>query len=62
MLRTNNMNSYRKELKLKISELEEKILNDVGEKQKLELELARLKLAEFEEDLVESKNQQLLNG
>lgn len=58
----NNMNSYQKELKLKIRELEEKILNDVGEKQKLELELTRLKLAEFEEDLAESKNQQLLNG
>lgn len=56
------MNSYQKELKLKIRELEEKILNDVGEKQKLELELTRLKLAEFEEDLAESKNQQLLNG
>lgn len=58
----NNMNSYQKELKIKIRELEEKILNDVGEKQKLELELTRLKLAEFEEDLAESKNQQLLNG
>ena len=58
----NNMNSYQKELKIKIRELEEKILNDVSEKQKLELELTRLKLAEFEEDLAESKNQQLLNG
>jgi hypothetical protein len=54
--------SHKDELKRQIRELEEKIAIDEGEKLQLQIELNRLKLAEFEEDLRESDNRQLLKG
>ena len=54
--------SYREELKTKILELEKKIAKDETEKLQLEIELNKLKLAEFEEDMKESNEQKLLKG
>lgn len=54
--------SHKDELKRQIRELEEKIARDEGAKLQLQTELNRLKLAEFEEDLRESDNRQLLKG
>jgi hypothetical protein len=54
--------SYRDELKTKIRELEKKITKDEHEKLQLEIELNKLKLAEFEEDMKESNEQRLLKG
>jgi hypothetical protein len=54
--------SYRDELKTKIRELEKKIAKDETEKLQLEIELNKLKLAEFEEDMKESNEQKLLKG
>jgi hypothetical protein len=54
--------SYRDELKTKILELEKKIAKDETEKLQLEIELNKLKLAEFEEDMKESNEQRLLKG
>jgi hypothetical protein len=54
--------SHKDELKRQIRELEEKISRDEGAKLQLQTELNRLKLAEFEEDLRESDNKQLLKG
>ena len=54
--------SYRQLLLKKIAELEEKISEAKGDKEILEQELNRLKLAEYEEDMRESDNQQLLKG
>ena len=54
--------SYKDELKRKIRDLEEKIARDEGEKLDLEVQLNKLRLTEFEEDLKEQQNQQLLNG
>jgi hypothetical protein len=54
--------SYREELKTKILELEKKIAKDETEKLQLEIELNKLKLAEFEEDMKESNEQRLLKG
>jgi len=56
------MTEYRKLLKQQIEELQQKINNLQGDKQVLVKELERLKLAEFEEDLVEEANQVLLKG
>jgi hypothetical protein len=56
------MSSHRDELKRQIRDLEEKIARDEGEKLQLQIELNRLKIAEFEEDLKESDNRQLLQG
>jgi hypothetical protein len=53
---------YRDELKSKIRDLEKKIAKDETEKLQLEIELNRLKLAEFEEDMKESAEQKLLKG
>lgn len=53
---------HKDELKRKIRELEEQILKDESLKLQLQAELNRLKLAEFEEDLKESDNRQLLQG
>ncbi len=54
--------SYRELLLRKIRELEEKITQDTTDKELLQQELNRLKLAEYEEDLRESDNHQLLKG
>jgi cell division protein FtsL len=54
--------SYKDELKRKIRDLEEKIAHDEGEKLDLEVQLNKLRLTEFEEDLKEQQNQQLLKG
>lgn len=54
--------SYRDELKRKIRDLEEKIAREEGEKLDLEVQLNKLRLTEFEEDLKEQQNQQLLKG
>ena len=54
--------SFKDELKRKIRDLEEKIARDEGEKLDLEVQLNKLRLTEFEEDLKEQQNQQLLNG
>lgn len=54
--------SYKDELKRKIRDLEEKIARDEGEKLELEVQLNKLRLTEFEEDMKEQQNQKLLNG
>ena len=54
--------SHKDELKRKIREIEEQILKDESLKLQYQAELNRLKLAEFEEDLKESDNRQLLKG
>jgi hypothetical protein len=56
------MSSYTEQLKQKIREIEDRILDDVGEKQKLQLELTRLKMSEFEEDLRDNNENVLLKG
>ncbi len=53
---------YREELKQKIRELEKKIAKDEGEKLQLEIELNKLRLSEFEEDMKEAQNQKLLKA
>ena len=54
--------AYKDILKYRIAELERKIESTLGEKSELEKELNRLRLAEFEEDLVAEGNNQLLKG
>jgi hypothetical protein len=54
--------SYRDYLQKRIHELEHRIKNNLGEKDELERELKKLELQEFEEDLREQGNQQLLKG
>ena len=54
--------SYRELLLKQIAELEKKIASDSSEKEILEKELNRLKLAEYEEDCRESADQRLLRG
>lgn len=54
--------SYREILQKQIKELEDRINNQQSEKAVLEKQLSKLKLAEFEEELGESHNQQLLKG
>ena len=54
--------SHKDELRVKIRDLEEKIARDEGAKLQLQIELNRLKISEFEEDLKESDNRQLLQG
>ncbi len=54
--------SYKDELKIKIRELEERIARERGEKLELEMQLNKLQLAEFEEDMKETQNQQFLKG
>jgi len=53
---------YKDEIKAKIRELERKIAKDETEKLQLEIELNRLKLAEFEEDMAEAQNKKFLKG
>lgn len=52
--------SYREVLIKQIAELETKIATDSAEKEILEKELNRLKLAEYEEDWRETLEQRLL--
>jgi hypothetical protein len=54
--------SYRDELKAKIREVEKRIAKDESEKLQLEIELNKLRLAEFEEDIRETAEQKLLKG
>ena len=54
--------SYRTYLKNRIRELEDEIRNSSEEKRELELNLQKLKLAEFEEEMREENPQQLLKG
>jgi len=52
--------SYRELLLKQIAELENKIASDSAEKEILQKELGRLKLAEYEEDWRETLEQRLL--
>jgi len=54
--------SYKDELKAKIREIKKRMEEDKSEKLALEIELNRLQLAEFEEDMKETQNQQFLKG
>jgi hypothetical protein len=54
--------SHKDEIKSKIREIEKRMIEDESEKLALEVELNRLQLAEFEEDLKETQNQQFLKG
>ena len=54
--------AYKDFLKQKIKELEEKIVSSTEEKNAVQLELNKLRLAEFEEDMATESNQQLLKG
>jgi len=54
--------SYRNNLRERIAELQKEIMEDKGQIEALKKELRRLEMAEFEEDLSEDSNQQLLKG
>jgi cell division protein FtsL len=54
--------SYKDILKKQIRELEEKIASATTEKDELQKQLNKLRIAEFEENIVEDNNQQLLKG
>ena len=54
--------SYKDELKAKIREIEKRMAEDESQKLELEVQLNRLQLAEFEEDMKETQNQQFLKG
>jgi hypothetical protein len=54
--------SVREILQKQIQELEEKIASAKSDKTELEIALARLKLQDFEEDLKNTQEQQLLKG
>ena len=54
--------SYIKELQDKISELNLRIQQNQGDVASLQSELNKLLIAEFEEDMREETNQQLLKG
>lgn len=54
--------SYRNNLRERIAELQKEITEDRGQIEALKKELKRLEMAEFEEDLSEESNQQLLKG
>jgi len=56
------MGSYKEQVKKKILDLEQRIAKDETEKLQLEIELNKLKLSEFEEEMRESNEQQLLKG
>lgn len=65
MSRKKNMaNNYKQMLKLKIKELEMQIEQSTERRAELQIELNKLKLIEFEEDLREDGmgHQQLLKG
>ena len=54
--------SYLDDLRVQIRRLEKQIMTDQVKKFELEAELNKLRLAEFEEDIKESRNQQFLKG
>jgi hypothetical protein len=54
--------SYRKLLLKQIAELEQKIAEAQGDKAELLSQLNRLQIAEYEEDLRENQDTQLLKG
>ena len=59
--RRKNM-SYKDYLNKRITDLEQTISKTSEEKEKIQLELNKLKLAEFEEVMATESNQQLLKG
>ncbi len=59
--RRKNM-SYKEYLNKRIKELEQTMSKTSEEKEKVEVELNKLKLAEFEEDMATESDQQLLKG
>ena len=59
--RRKNM-SYKEYLNKRIIDLEQTISKTSEEKEKVQVELNKLKLAEFEEDMATESNQQLLKG
>jgi len=56
------MGSYRQLLRKQITELEDRIRQDQDNKEILEKELNKLKIAEWEEEASEYTDQQLLKG
>jgi predicted nucleic acid-binding Zn-ribbon protein len=54
--------SYKETLKARIREIEKRMAEDESQKLELEIELNKLKLSEFEEDMKESQNQKFLKG
>ena len=54
--------SYREDLKIKIREIEKRMAKDESEKLQFEIELNKLRLAEFEEDIRETAERQLVKG
>jgi len=54
--------SYKEYLNKRIKDLEQTITKTSEEKEKIQVELNKLKLAEFEEDMATESNQQLLKG
>ena len=59
--KTNKM-SYREDLKTRILKIQKRMSEDNSEKLELEIELNKLKLTEFEEDMKEEQEQKLLKG
>ena len=59
--RRKNM-SYKEYLNKRITDLEQTISKTSEEKEKVQVELNKLKLAEFEEDMATESNQQLIQG
>ena len=59
--RRKNM-SYKEYLNKRITDLEQTLSKTSEEKEKVQVELNKLKLAEFEEDMATESNQQLLKG
>jgi hypothetical protein len=55
-------NSYKRLLKQQIKELEIHIEQSTEKKEDLQIELNKLKIAEFEEDMRQESTQQLLKG
>lgn len=54
--------SHKDELRRKIRDIQKRIAEDESQKLELEMQLNKLQLAEFEEDLKEQQNQQFLKG
>jgi hypothetical protein len=54
--------NYRDEIKSKIRELEQKIVQDENEKLNLMIELNKLRLTDFEEDMKETQEKKFLKG
>jgi hypothetical protein len=54
--------NYRDEIKAKIRELEQKIVQDENEKLNLMIELNKLRLTDFEEDMKETQEKKFLKG